>query len=104
MNKQWRIGWKPIDKATAKPEWSSVIFDCFTDASGAAASLNKTDPLHHYFPDLMPEQRPEKCTDCGRVVETEQLKPPDPKERGRLCPWCYKNALDALKVNGSLKG
>ena len=101
MNKLWRVGWKPIDKATANPEWSGVIFDSFTEASNAAASLNKSDLANHYFPDLMPEQKPENCTDCGRVFETEQLKPPpDPKEKGRLCPWCYECALSVLKVNG----
>lgn len=102
-NKQWRVGWKPIDKATANPIWSGVIFDSFGDASRVATSLNRSDPENHYFPDLMPEAKPERCTDCGRVFETEQLKPPpDPAEKGRLCPDCYENAVGVLKANGSL--
>lgn len=102
MKKQWRVGWKPIDKATANPEWSGVIFDSFSDASHVAKSLNSTDPLNHYFPDLIPEAKPEQCTDCGRCFETELLKPPpDPAEKGRLCPSCYKHADDVLRVNGS---
>jgi hypothetical protein len=103
MKKQWRVGWKPIDKATASPQWSGVIFDSFMEASRAADALNKSDPESHYFPDVMPEKQPERCTDCGRVFETDQLKPPpDPAEKGRLCPSCYQNALGVLKANGSL--
>jgi hypothetical protein len=99
VNKQWRVGWKPIDKATAEPKWSGIIFDCFSDASHAASALNSSDPEHHYFPDLMPEKRPEQCTDCGRTFETEQLKPPpDPAEKGRLCPGCHELAKFQLKV------
>jgi hypothetical protein len=103
MKKQWRVGWKPIDRATANPQWSGVIFDSFLEASSAAASLNKSDLGNHYFPDLMPEKRPERCTDCGHTFETDLLKPPpDPAEKGRLCPSCYENALGAFKANGSL--
>ena len=99
--RQWRIGWRPIDKASANPHWSGVIFESFTQASRAADALNKSDPECHYFPDLIPEERPETCTDCGRIFETERLKPPpDPTEKGRLCPDCYKHADGVLRVNG----
>ncbi len=103
MEKQWRVGWRPIDSATAEPQWSGVIFDSFGEASRAADSLKKSDPNNHYFPDLVPETRPENCTDCGRIFETELLKPPpDPAEKGRLCPDCHENALEVLQANGSL--
>jgi hypothetical protein len=99
MKKQWRVGWKPMDKATATPNWSGIIFDSFAEASGAASVLNKSDPGSHYFPDLIPEQKPETCTDCGRIFETELLKPPpDPAEKGRLCPRCYEIAVSVLRV------
>lgn len=103
MKKQWRVGWKPIDKATATPSWSGIIFDSFLEADHVAKSLNTSDPKNHYFPDLIPEKNPENCTDCGCIFETDQLKPPpDPAEKGRLCPACYKNALGVLKANGSM--
>lgn len=103
MNKPWRVGYKPIDKATAKPIWSGLIFENFTEASRAAQALNSSDLSNHYFPDLLPETHPEKCTDCGLVFESELLKPPpDPKEKGRLCPFCYKHAKSVFAVNGSL--
>lgn len=105
MSKQWRVGWKPIDKATATPSWSGVILSSFSEARNLAAGMNKADPSNHYFPDLMPEQRPERCTDCGGVFETEQLKPPpDPTEKGRMCPYCHEHALGVFKANGSLSG
>ena len=54
--RQWRIGWKPIDKASAEPKWlGKMPFDCFDDASRVAGELNKSDPLNHYCVDLIPE-------------------------------------------------
>lgn len=98
MNKPWRVGWKPIDKANATPKWSGVICESFAEANRLADSMNKTDPENHYFPDLVPEKQPEQCTDCGRVFEAEYLKPPpDPMEKGRLCPSCHESAIHALK-------
>jgi len=54
--RQWRIGWRPIDKASAVPVWlGRTPFDCFDDADRVASELNKSDPLHHYCVDLVPE-------------------------------------------------
>jgi hypothetical protein len=99
-SKLWRVGWKPIGKASANPQWSGVIFDNFTDASHVAASLNRTDWENHYFPDMVPDEKPEQCSDCGQAFNTEIMKsPPDPGEKGRLCPFCHEHAVSVLKAN-----
>lgn len=99
MQRPWRVGWKPIDQASAEPKWSGIIFDDFAQASGVAKALNASDPENHYFPDLIPEKKPEQCTDCGRIFESEKLKPPpDPKEVGRLCPSCHEAAVHEMTI------
>lgn len=53
---KWMVGWKPIDKANAKPKWSGISFGSFSEASRAAAMLNMADPESHYFATTSMEQ------------------------------------------------
>ncbi len=99
MKKQWRVGWKPIDKATAKPQWSGVIFDSFLEADHVAKSLNSSDPENHYFPDLLPGPM-DRCDECFAVVEKDSLKSsPEPGSNSRLCQGCFEHVQAVITVN-----
>lgn len=53
---EWFIGWRPIGKPRAKPEFAQAEpFDSFKQASEIAAALNRDNGTHHHFVTLTVE-------------------------------------------------
>ena len=54
----WRIGYRPIDRAKAKPGyWGSSRYETHREAAAEAGRLNHEYPQWHFFPDLVQEVR-----------------------------------------------
>ena len=101
-NREWTVGWKPIDQANSKPHWSGVRFDCFNDADRAARMLNASDPESHYFPSLLADLPLENCVECGKLTKKTEMKPnPYKDETGMVCISCYENGVGVMEANST---
>jgi hypothetical protein len=91
IQKNWTVAWKPIDKATAEPKYSEVIFESFPEADSVARSMNRSDPEHHYFPTLC-DDIVKPCGECGMLVKESELKN-DPTSHWKICKVCYQGVI-----------
>lgn len=57
LKREWRIGWRHLDKATEEPHWFNIRYESHEEAAKVAAGLNSSDPMCNHFVSLDPVEK-----------------------------------------------
>ena len=52
--REWRVGWKHLDKAKEDPHWMPFHYESHEEAARVAAGLNVSEPMCNFFVSLVP--------------------------------------------------